>query len=245
MQLAFLCFFMNESFKVFDFHRIFLGDTTPLFLLEIVFRTLIMYAYTVFLLRLLGKRGMGQLSMLELAIIISFGSAVGDPMIGADIPIIHGALAVTVVTLSQIGFERLINRNRKVEVVMEGTANLLVNEGIIQWTSMNQDNLSKEDLFRSLRQKDVQHLGQVKKAFFETTGNISVFYQDRNQKRPGLSIEPEELIDQTDIKDAFPDNADDPYSCFNCGYTLPPASHVTTSKCPKCGENRWIKSSSY
>jgi len=41
-----------------------------------------MYAYTVFLLRILGKRGMGQLSMLELAIIISFGSAVGDPILG-------------------------------------------------------------------------------------------------------------------------------------------------------------------
>jgi len=72
---------LDSTFKVFDFHRIFVGDTPPLFLLEIVFRTLIMYAYTVALLRVLGKRGMGQLSMLELAIIIAFGSAVGDPMV--------------------------------------------------------------------------------------------------------------------------------------------------------------------
>ena len=54
-----------------------------------------MYAYTIFLLRVLGKRGMGQLSTLELAIIISIGSAVGDPMIGVDIPIVHGLLVVT------------------------------------------------------------------------------------------------------------------------------------------------------
>jgi uncharacterized membrane protein YcaP (DUF421 family) len=66
---------MDDTFKPFDFHRIFLGDAPLLFLLEIVFRTLIMYSYTVLLLRFLDKRGMGQLSMLELAIIISFGSA--------------------------------------------------------------------------------------------------------------------------------------------------------------------------
>lgn len=235
---------MHTTFKVFDFHRIFIGDASPLFLLEIVFRTLIMYAYTVFLLRLLGKRGMGQLSMLELAIIIAFGSAVGDPMIGADIPIIHGALAVTVVTFSQIGFERLINRNRKVEAVMEGTANLLVNDGIIQWDCMNRDNLSKEDLFRSLRQKDVQHLGQVKKAFFETSGNISVFYQDRHYNRPGLSIEPEELCDQPLNNDHLLPGNDHFYSCSNCGYTFTPSS-TTPPSCPVCGQHHWRTSSTF
>src|SRR5687768_736421 len=106
---------MDSDFKPFDFPRIFFGDAPTLFLLEIVFRTLIMYSYTVFLLRLLGKRGMGQLSMLELAIIISFGSAVGDPMVGYDIPIVHGMLAITVVAIFQILLERFININRKVE----------------------------------------------------------------------------------------------------------------------------------
>src|SRR5829696_3727780 len=167
---------MEQTFKPFDFHRIFLGDAPALFLLEIVFRTLIMYAYTVFLLRILGKRGMGQLSMLELAIIISFGSAVGDPMVGYNVPIVYGVVAVTFVTIFQIGLERFINHNRKVEALMEGTPNLVISNGVINWKCMKEDNISKEDLFRALRGKDVQHLGQVKKAFFETSGSVSVFF---------------------------------------------------------------------
>src|SRR5688572_11624598 len=184
---------MDESFKPFDFHRIFLGDAPLLFLLEIVFRTLIMYSYTVFLLRVLGKRGMGQLSMLELAIIISFGSAVGDPMVGAEIPIIHGMIAITVVTIFQITLERFINRNRKVEAVMEGSPNLVVTNGVINWSCMKRDNISKEDLFRALRGKDVEHLGQVKKAFFETSGAVSVFFQSPRKVRPGLALLPDEM----------------------------------------------------
>ncbi len=104
-----------EDIRVFDFHRIFFGNYPLTFLLEIIFHTCIMYAYTIALLRFLGKRGMGQLSNLELAIIISFGSAIGDPMIGAEIPIFYGITAVTTVALIQVGMEKFINKSVKAE----------------------------------------------------------------------------------------------------------------------------------
>ena len=142
---------MNTDFKVFDFHRIFIGDAPLVFLLEIIFRTLVMYSYSIFLLRILGKRGMGQLSTLELAIIIAFGSAIGDPMVNANVPVLYGMVAVTVVTVFQISLERFVNKNKKIEAIVEGAPNLVVDNGIIKWECLTKDNLSKEDLFRSLR----------------------------------------------------------------------------------------------
>ena len=233
---------MDSSFKVFDFHRIFLGDAPPMFLLEIVFRTLIMYTYTVILLRILGKRGMGQLSMLELAIIISFGSAVGDPMVGADMPILHGLVAITAITIFQILLERLINKNKKVEAVMEGTANLIVDKGIIQWDCMKTDNISKEDLFRALRSKDVEHLGQINKAFFETNGQISVLFRPPKKLAPGLSVLPEDEIPKDEIL-----NADDHvsleavYACFECGNTRKMKVNDIITNCELCNCKNWIK----
>jgi len=232
---------MDESFKPFDFHRIFLGDAPLLFLLEIVFRTLIMYSYTVFLLRVLGKRGMGQLSMLELAIIISFGSAVGDPMVGAEIPIIHGMIAITVVTIFQITLERFINRNRKVEAVMEGSPNLVVTNGVINWSCMKRDNISKEDLFRALRGKDVEHLGQVKKAFFETSGVVSVFFQSPRKVRPGLALLPDEMVDKEVIIKAG-DNVEEEgvYCCMDCGKINKVGHNEIAGKCELCEGERWV-----
>jgi uncharacterized membrane protein YcaP (DUF421 family) len=232
---------MDQNFHVFDMHRIFLGNAPALFLLEIIFRTLVMYAYTVFLLRLLGKRGMGQLSMLELAIIISFGSAVGDPMVGADVPILHGMLAITVVTAFQICLERLINKNKKVEAIMEGEPNLIVNDGVIQWTCMKKDNISKEDLFRSLRAQDVDHLGQIKKAFFETSGNVSVMFQPPKKIMPGLSILPENAITEGSIQSAGERSRESGhYSCMECGTTINIESNEVFSSCPVCSNKRWI-----
>jgi uncharacterized membrane protein YcaP (DUF421 family) len=231
---------MDSTFKPFDLHRIFLGDSPALFLLEIVFRTFIMYSYTVLLLRILGKRGMGQLSMLELAIIISFGSAVGDPMMGAEVPIVHGVIAITFVTIFQILLERFINRNPKVEAVMEGTPNLVVTNGIINWDCMKRDNISKEDLFRALRGKDVQHLGQVKKAFFETSGSVSVFFQPAKKIKPGLALLPDEMIEEEEIiKAGEPVPEDGLYACMDCGNTTHLSNEEKVKECPVCKGKKW------
>ena len=232
---------MDETFKPFDFHRIFFGDFPLLFLAEIVFRTLIMYLYTVVLLRILGKRGMGQISMLELAIIISFGSAVGDPMVGAEFPIFHGMIAITAVTIFQILLERFINRNSKVEALLEGTPNLIVTNGVINWDCMKMDNISKEDLFRALRGKDVQHLGQVKKAFFETSGQVSVFFHSTNNVKPGLTVLPDELREKDEMVKAGEHLKEEGlYCCLDCGQAKQLHTSQQVERCELCKGERWV-----
>ena len=233
---------MEENFRVFDFHRIFIGDAPTAFLLEIVFRTLIMYAYTIFLLRILGKREMGQLSVLELAIIISFGSAVGDPMVGANMPILYGIIAITTIAILQIGLETLINKNKKVETLMEGAPNLIVNDGLISLESLKKEKLSKEDLFRSLRMKDVKHLGEVQKAFVETTGQISVLFKPPKNIKPGLPVVPENDIPAS-AKIRNPMRISEPghYSCMNCGTVKLFNRMEEVPKCGECTGEEWLK----
>jgi uncharacterized membrane protein YcaP (DUF421 family) len=233
---------MNETFHAFDLHRLFVGDAPLLFLAEIVLRTVIMYAYTIFLLRVLGKRGMGQLSTLELAIIIGFGSAVGDPMINADVPVTYGIVSITVITLLQIGLEKVINTNKKMEILMEGEPNLIIDNGMIQLEMMVKNNLSKEDLFRLLRVKDVEHLGQINKAFFETTGQVSVMFQPPKKIKPGLSVLPDnEIVDE----DIFNLNEivkkEEIYTCINCGNTQNFKKDETITHCSECKAHKWIK----
>ena len=212
------------------------------FLLEIVFRTFIMYAYTVFLLRVLGKREMGQLSVLELAIIISFGSAVGDPMIGAQIPIIYGVIAITTIAFLQIGLESMINKNKKVESLMEGAPNLVVNDGIINLESLKKENLSKEDLLRALRIKDVNHLGEVRKAFIETTGQVSVLFNSPKNIKPGLSVLPENQVKNSEIIKSST-SVDEPgdYCCRNCGTARSFSGTEKLPPCDHCSGEEWTK----
>ncbi|TDQ06321.1 DUF421 domain-containing protein [Pedobacter metabolipauper] len=231
-----------DKLQIFDFHRIFIGDFPMLFLMEIVFRTGVMYIYTILLLRFLGKRSMGQLSTLEVAIIICFGSAVGDPMMGADVPLLHGMVVITTVGLLQTGMERLINRHRKMETLMEGKPDCLVNDGLVVYENLKVNNLSQEDLFRSLRSNQVDHLGEVKMALFETSGYISVSFHAPKNIKPGLPVVPRELLDPNSLfdgADRVPDARK--YSCTNCGYTKGFSSSEYFGSCLSCSCTCWVK----
>lgn len=81
----------------FDLVRIFFGDKPPLFLLEVAFRTLVIFSYTLLLLRWMGKRGMGQLTPFEFATIVALGSAVGDAMFYEDVPLLHTMLVIAII----------------------------------------------------------------------------------------------------------------------------------------------------
>ena len=232
---------IEEGWYALDWRRIFIGDAPILFLAEIVLRTAIMYGYTSFLLRVLGKRGLGQLSSLELAIIIGFGSAVGDPMIYDDVPVIYGMIAVTVITFMQIGLEKFINTNKKAESIMDGEPNLVIDDGIMIYENMKNDNLSREDLFRFLRLNNVTHLGEVSKAFFETSGQLSIMYKTAELVKPGLSVLPNNYVNTTAVTANEKITEPGIYICSQCGNSSQFHKEDIVYHCAKCHGDSWVK----
>ena len=82
-----------------QFKEIFLGDLGWQLAYEIILRTVIMFIVALAFLRLSGKKGIRQLSLFEIAIIISLGSAVGDPMFSKDVAILPSILVVVTILL--------------------------------------------------------------------------------------------------------------------------------------------------
>lgn len=84
------------AIRVFDLQRMLIGDLPWTFTFEVIVRTVIMYVYTLLMIRLLTKRAVGQLSLVEFLLVIALGSAVGDPMFYHDVPLLHGIAVITV-----------------------------------------------------------------------------------------------------------------------------------------------------
>lgn len=167
----------------------FFGDTNAVFVLEIVIRTSFMYMYTLTLVRFLGKRGMGQLSPFEMVIIVALGSAVGDPMFTEELPLIDGVVVITVVVVLQRLLVKLTERNRRLERLIESTPVLLVRDGEIDSQSMDEEEISEAELFMALREAGIEHLGEIRFAFLEPNGRVSVFRADR-ARADGRSVLP-------------------------------------------------------
>ena len=167
------------------------GDFSWGFTLEIVLRTTIMYLYTLTVVRILGKRGLGHLSPFELVIIVALGSAVGDPMFYADVPIFHGIVVITVVVALQRLLQEITERSVRVETLLESKARRLVTGGVLDEKALDREELTEKELFSALREKEVENLGQVRLAYIEPSGVITVFKMERDLSNPGRSVLPD------------------------------------------------------
>lgn len=174
---------MQESMHAFDWYRIFIGDLSPLFILEIAFRTAFMYLFTVFMARLIGKRGMAQITPFEFIIVIVLGSATGDPMLYPDVPLAHGMAIVTTIVLLERIYAFVSQKNPTIEELVESKPTLLIRNGKILKGTLEEVSFSKENLMMELREQGIEELGIVKEAYLEPSGSLSVFTYKKPLKR--------------------------------------------------------------
>jgi uncharacterized membrane protein YcaP (DUF421 family) len=229
---------MDEPIVAFDFGRMFFGDGPPLFLLEIVFRTVVIYLYTLVLIRWIGSRSISQLSLVEFLLVIALGSAVGDAMFYPDVPLVHCLIVITVVILIDKALSFVLTRSPRLEDAIEGKTVELVRDGIIRHDVLLKANFGQDELFEQLRMKDVEHVGQVRAAYLETNGNVSVFKASASNKRPGLPIEPPWDVSPPVTLKA----GDDPtgsVACAQCGTVLTPEPGHPLPACPHCRSTTW------
>ncbi|HEY7584762.1 MAG TPA: YetF domain-containing protein [Acidimicrobiia bacterium] len=172
-----------------EFERIFLGDLTWITVLEILLRTVVLFLYTLVLIRLVGKRGLGQLSPFELLIIVALGSAVGDPMFYPEVPVVSGMLVVTAVVALERLLVLLTETNRSIEKAIESSPVCVVADGELIEENLDKEDLSKAEIQMLLRLQGVENLGDVRRAYLEPTGRVSVFWS-QTREGSGESILP-------------------------------------------------------
>ena len=203
----------DAGIRAFDWQRILMDQYPAAFLLEILFRALVVFVVVLASLRITGKRGLKQLSLFELVFILTLGSAGGDVIFYEDVPVIP----VVTTFAGIIGFYLLtvylISRNDRIEKWMEGEPLCIIDDGHFVVKYIERENFSPEEICMELRKKSVEHLGQVKTAVLETSGDLSVFYYADEDVHYGMPTLPamRKLLAETE-DGIF-------YACARCGNT--------------------------
>src|SRR5690606_33011477 len=97
--------------------------------LEIIGRTIVMFLLILLVLRLSGKRGVRQLTLFEVAIILGLGSAAGDPMFQEDIPVLYAVVVLFTTILVYKVITWLSSRSVIVHRLLEGEEMVVVEDG--------------------------------------------------------------------------------------------------------------------
>lgn len=216
-----------------DWNKIFIGELDFSFAVEIVIRTLIMFSMVLLILRLSGKKGVRQLSLFEVAIIIALGSAAGDPMFSKDISILPSMIVFASIIILYRTITYFAMKSERFEDIIEGEPLYVIEDGKFVLGIRKDHTFAKDEFFSEMRQESIEHVGQVKTAILETTGNISFYYYTDDEVDYGLPILPKAYE-----KKHLEITKNDIYSCGYCGQTE--KLNIGKHKCPRCDREEWV-----
>ncbi|QJD94645.1 DUF421 domain-containing protein [Mucilaginibacter robiniae] len=217
-----------------DWNNIFIKDLEWSVAGEITFRTLVMFILILLFLRLSGKKGVRQLSLFEVAVIIGLGSAAGDPMFNQE----NAILPAVVVFISILLFYRLLtwaaSKSETFEKILEGEPLYIIEDGLfVLDTNHTEPMFAKDEFLAEMRQQSIEHLGQVKTAILETAGNVSFFYYPDEEVKPGLPVLPKAYN-----KKSKEVPAPGRYACTYCGHVEDISAGCC---CQRCKKEEWVE----
>jgi uncharacterized membrane protein YcaP (DUF421 family) len=220
----------KEEVHLDDIHRILFGEAPPIFLLEIFIRTLIIFIFLLFVIRTLGKRMSGQLTIMEMAVMLTLGAivSVGMQLPDKGILLSMGVLLCTLVFhrgLGKLGF-----KSSRVEKATQGTMTVMVKDGVLQLKEMAECHISRQQLFAQLRGGEVYNLGKVKRVYLEACGLFSIYATE--EEKPGLPVLP-----PTDQKVLEVQQHTQLIACTSCGVVQ--EKDAGASQCKNCGAEKW------
>ncbi len=141
---------------------------------ELVVRSLVVYAFLIVLLRLTGKRQIGQLSPFDLVLLLILSNAVQNSMNAGDNSLVGGLIsAITLVAINYL-VGLITFKSKKLEAIIEGRPQVLIHQGKLFEDVMNEAKLTRHELDSTLRQSGYFEIKDIKLAILENNGSVTV-----------------------------------------------------------------------
>jgi uncharacterized membrane protein YcaP (DUF421 family) len=142
-----------------------------------IFRGAIVYLSVLFLLRLGGKRQIGQMGTGEFVAILLISNAVQNAMNGGDNSITGGLILAALILLLSYLIDYATFKSKKIEALIQGRPSLLIHQGKIVQKNLDKELLNVSELKTILRRQGIHELDEVQEAVLESNGSVSVIHK--------------------------------------------------------------------
>ncbi|PIC64602.1 hypothetical protein CSV79_05520 [Sporosarcina sp. P13] len=160
-------------------------------LLIISFRTVFLYVFLLVILRIMGKREVGELGVIDIVVFIIMAEVAAMIVESPDKPIIEGILPILLLLVIQYISSMISLKSKKFRDLVDGDPTLIIKHGQIQEHEMRKQRYNLDDLFQQLRENQVASIHDVTFAYLESSGNLSVFTKDSGSPIVGLILDGE------------------------------------------------------
>ena len=156
-------------------------------------RSIILYVIVLVVMRLMGKREIGQLQPFELAISIMIADLASIPMTEIGIPITNGIIPILGLLIMHLIISIINMKSIKAREIICGKPRILIYRGKIDEKALIKERFTINELEERLRGNNIMNLGDIEYAILETSGQVTVIPkpEKRNVIAEDLNITPE------------------------------------------------------
>ncbi|MBR2715439.1 MAG: DUF421 domain-containing protein [Ruminococcus sp.] len=150
-------------------------------MLILLLRTVLLYAFIILAVRLMGKRQISDMQTTELVITLVISDIAAIPMQGVEQPLLSGILPIMVLVSLEILLSIIMLKSSKFRNIICGNPIIIIKDGVILEKQLKKLRISYEDLYSLLRQQEVFDVKDIKYGIVETNGSISLLKYKENQ----------------------------------------------------------------
>lgn len=169
--------------------------------LTIIFRTIFLYVLILSVLRIMGKKEMGQLSVIDFVVSIMMAEMAVIAIEKPRSQLFANVLPILLLMIIQITLAYATLKSKKFRDLVDGKPTIIINRGKIDEEAMRKHRYNFDDLLLQLRGKDIRNFSDVEFAILETTGELSVI--EKEKKKSGNLTNPlilDGIIQETNLK---------------------------------------------
>lgn len=166
--------------------------------IEIVSKTILFYFLLILILRIMGKREVGELSIFDIVVFFLI-SELFSLAIGNDEPIEKSLIPIAAIVLMQLLTSFLTLKFSKLRDIIEGKPSLIIQNGLIIQEELKKQKYSLDDLFSQLREQGIDSIELVEFAILEANGRLSIIKKDDNSGTFPLPLIEDGVISITNL----------------------------------------------
>ena len=154
----------------------------------IVIRTIFFYFFIFIVYRLMGKREVGQLGIIDLIVSILIAELAVISIENFDNNIFKSIIPIITLLIIQLSLSFITLKIPKLRIILDGNPSIIIKEGKLNYSEMTKQKYNLDDLISQIREKGYKSIEEIEYAILENNGSLSVFPYNKDKKNNILPL---------------------------------------------------------
>ena len=162
---------------------------------SILVRTIIIYILLSFSLRIMGKRQLGEMDVVELVSTLLISELASIPIDDPDIPLLNAIIPILLILSAEVILSTVKNKSEKLKESLEGKPLYIIYKGRLLQDALRENRISVNELLSEMRSQGIGDISEVNYAILEQNGSLSLLKKAENDMAHTLVIDGQIMVD--------------------------------------------------